>query len=247
MAWSPPARPAPLPAWSTTKPVPMDAVSRRRTPRPGAPARGRGARLRCCGRPRRGDARRRADSGAGVDRGDRARTGRGPGPVGPPEAAGGRRGVRRGGVGAQRGGRPFGTHGRRRGPRRPRPGRRAGRLGPYRAAARDAGTARVRAQERELLARELHDTVAHHVSGIAVQAQAGQALAAGGRDERAASCPRRPARAGKRGRCGRWRPGAGRRRRTTRPPGTMASWLRAGGDGGARRTARRDPGGWSRR
>lgn len=32
---------------------------------------------------------------------------------------------------------------------------------------------RVRFQEREMLARELHDTVAHHVSAIAVQAQAG--------------------------------------------------------------------------
>lgn len=35
----------------------------------------------------------------------------------------------------------------------------------------------VRAQEREQLARELHDTVAHHVSAIAVQAQAGRVLA----------------------------------------------------------------------
>lgn len=33
-----------------------------------------------------------------------------------------------------------------------------------------------RLQERELLARELHDTVAHHVSAIAIQAQAGQAV-----------------------------------------------------------------------
>lgn len=32
-------------------------------------------------------------------------------------------------------------------------------------------------QERELLARELHDTVAHHVSAIATQAQAGLVLA----------------------------------------------------------------------
>ena len=32
--------------------------------------------------------------------------------------------------------------------------------------------------EREQLARELHDTVAHHVSAIAIQAQAGRALAA---------------------------------------------------------------------
>lgn len=34
----------------------------------------------------------------------------------------------------------------------------------------------VKALERELLARELHDTVAHHVSAIAVQAQAGRAV-----------------------------------------------------------------------
>lgn len=34
----------------------------------------------------------------------------------------------------------------------------------------------VKARERELLARELHDTVAHHVSAIAVQAQAGRAV-----------------------------------------------------------------------
>ena len=34
----------------------------------------------------------------------------------------------------------------------------------------------IRSREREQLARELHDTVAHHVSAIAVQAQAGRAL-----------------------------------------------------------------------
>lgn len=34
-----------------------------------------------------------------------------------------------------------------------------------------------KAREREQLARELHDTVAHHVSGIAIQAQAGRAIA----------------------------------------------------------------------
>lgn len=36
----------------------------------------------------------------------------------------------------------------------------------------------MRGEERVRLARELHDTVAHHVSAIAVQAQAGQAVAA---------------------------------------------------------------------
>ncbi|MGL4177128.1 MAG: sensor histidine kinase [Dermatophilaceae bacterium] len=41
---------------------------------------------------------------------------------------------------------------------------------------RDLDHAKVR--EREQLARELHDTVAHHVSGIAIQAQAGRAVAA---------------------------------------------------------------------
>ena len=35
----------------------------------------------------------------------------------------------------------------------------------------------VKLREREQLARELHDTVAHHVSAIAIQAQAGQAVA----------------------------------------------------------------------
>jgi signal transduction histidine kinase len=35
-----------------------------------------------------------------------------------------------------------------------------------------------KSREREQLARELHDTVAHHVSGIAIQAQAGRAIAA---------------------------------------------------------------------
>ena len=45
----------------------------------------------------------------------------------------------------------------------------------------DAGERRleqVKSEERVLLARELHDTVAHHVSAIAIHAQAGRALAA---------------------------------------------------------------------
>lgn len=42
-------------------------------------------------------------------------------------------------------------------------------------------------REREQLARELHDTVAHHVSGIAVQAQAGRFLASTGSLDGAAS------------------------------------------------------------
>lgn len=37
-------------------------------------------------------------------------------------------------------------------------------------------------RERELLARELHDTVAHHVSAIAIQSQVGQTLAASNAD-----------------------------------------------------------------
>ncbi|SDC88662.1 Signal transduction histidine kinase [Geodermatophilus telluris] len=48
----------------------------------------------------------------------------------------------------------------------------------YRAKSRVRDIDRAKAREREQLARELHDTVAHHVSGIAVQAQAGRAVAA---------------------------------------------------------------------
>ncbi|MEU4160773.1 histidine kinase [Actinoplanes sp. NPDC026670] len=47
----------------------------------------------------------------------------------------------------------------------------------YRAVAREQLIVRARLEEREQLARELHDTVAHHVSAIAIQAQAGLFLA----------------------------------------------------------------------
>lgn len=47
----------------------------------------------------------------------------------------------------------------------------------YRAESRRRAVDQIRSQERVGLARELHDTVAHHVSAIAVQAQAGRAMA----------------------------------------------------------------------
>jgi signal transduction histidine kinase len=48
----------------------------------------------------------------------------------------------------------------------------------YRARSRLGEADQTRLREREQLARELHDTVAHHVSAIAVRAQAGRTLAA---------------------------------------------------------------------
>ncbi|WP_074262045.1 sensor histidine kinase [Agromyces cerinus] len=48
----------------------------------------------------------------------------------------------------------------------------------WRAGSRARELDRVKVDEREQLARDLHDTVAHHVSAIAIQAQAGTALAA---------------------------------------------------------------------
>jgi signal transduction histidine kinase len=53
----------------------------------------------------------------------------------------------------------------------------AGLLVRYRSVARERALAEARAGERADLARDLHDTIAHHVSAIAVQAQAGQAVA----------------------------------------------------------------------
>ncbi len=48
----------------------------------------------------------------------------------------------------------------------------------YRGTARGRELDQVKLREREQLARELHDTVAHHVSAIVIQAQAGRTLAA---------------------------------------------------------------------
>lgn len=49
----------------------------------------------------------------------------------------------------------------------------------YRTVSRVREIDQVKLREREQLARELHDTVAHHVSAIAISAQAGRAVAAG--------------------------------------------------------------------
>src|SRR5262245_20449442 len=48
----------------------------------------------------------------------------------------------------------------------------------YRTVYRAREVEQIKMREREQLARELHDIVAHHVSAIAIQAQAGQAVSA---------------------------------------------------------------------
>jgi signal transduction histidine kinase len=48
----------------------------------------------------------------------------------------------------------------------------------FRAIAQDRALEQARLREREQLARELHDSVAHHVTAIAIQAQAGRAVLA---------------------------------------------------------------------
>lgn len=59
----------------------------------------------------------------------------------------------------------------------------------FHAVARLRDLEQARLQQRNELARDLHDTIGHHVSGIAVQAQAGQALASSDPDRALAVLP----------------------------------------------------------
>lgn len=60
----------------------------------------------------------------------------------------------------------------------------------YRSVVREQVVEQVRSREREALARDLHDTVAHHVTAMAVQAQAGQVLIGAGDTDGAAGALR---------------------------------------------------------
>ncbi|WP_460707282.1 sensor histidine kinase [Myceligenerans halotolerans] len=62
-----------------------------------------------------------------------------------------------------------------------------GEVARQRSTARARELDRVRAREREAVARDLHDTVAHHLSAVAVRAQAGQVSAAAGSGGQAAA------------------------------------------------------------
>ncbi|MEE3921107.1 histidine kinase [Micromonospora sp. BRA006-A] len=82
----------------------------------------------------------------------------------------------------------------------------------YRTRSHDRDVEQVRLHQRNELARELHDTVGHHVSAIAVQAQtAGRALAAA--DPSARWPPWSPSRKRRPGRSGRCEPSGGAARR----------------------------------
>lgn len=62
----------------------------------------------------------------------------------------------------------------------------------FRASARQRALAQARAQERERIARDMHDVVGHHVSGVAVRAQAGLAQAAALRGRPGGADPSEP-------------------------------------------------------
>ena len=96
----------------------------------------------------------------------------------------------------------------------------------YRAESRRRALDQIRSQERVGLARELHDTVAHHVSAIAVQAQAGRGWP--GSDPKRRSRRWRSSKGKRRGRsrrCGRWSGCcATERRRSTPPSPALPTW-----------------------
>ena len=94
----------------------------------------------------------------------------------------------------------------------------------YRTTARLRELDQVKLREREQLARELHDTVAHHVSAIAIRAQAGRVVAAlrsRGRRRRARASSRTRPRA-RSPRCAAWSASCARARSPSSPP--SAAW-----------------------